>query len=179
MNVMTRVENSKKSDVFIYNVNMSDTITIILCSDNHSYEAPLQYLKQAYPQADYFLHCGDCELPKRMMEGFACVQGNNDHYGDFPPHLILHIGEHHIYLTHGHRDMMFNQYEMLAAKAKANGCDIACCGHTHMPFAKVIDGVTCLNPGSIWHNRDGSSPTYMILTLNGPEISWEKKVYKM
>lgn len=154
------------------------TITIILCSDNHRLEAPLVYLKKEYPQADYFLHCGDSELPQRLMEGFACVEGNNDIYGEYPMKLILPIGLHRIYLTHGHRDMMFGHYEMLAAKAKAAQCDIACFGHSHVPYAGIIDGVTCLNPGSIWHNRDASSPSYMIVTLDGEKIMWEKKVYK-
>lgn len=75
------------------------------------------------------------------------VEGNNDDYGEYPKNLILPIGEHKIFLTHGHLDMMFGRYEMIAKKAKSFGCDIACFGDTHIPFAKVIDGVTCLNPG--------------------------------
>ena len=157
---------------------MSEKITIVLCSDSHHMIEPLEYLKEEYAHADYFLHCGDSELPKQMMEGFACVEGNNDPYGEYPMRLVLNIGEHRIYLTHGHRDMMFGQYEMLAQKAKALGCDIACFGHSHVPFAQVIDGVTCLNPGSIWHNRDGSRPTYMIVELYGRKVTWENKVYK-
>ena len=157
---------------------MSEKIKIVLCSDNHRQEEPLQYLRTKYSDADYFLHCGDSELPKRMVQGWASVQGNNDEYGEYPLNQVLHIGEHSIYLTHGHHDMIFGHYEMLALKAKKMGCDIACFGHSHVPYAGVIDGVTCLNPGSIWHNRDGSAPTYMLLTLDGANVSWEKKVYK-
>jgi putative phosphoesterase len=158
---------------------MSEKITIILCSDSHRTSDGLAYLKRTYPKADYFLHCGDSELPEtERWQGFACVQGNNDGYGEYPMNLFLEIGEHKIYMSHGHRDMMFGHYEMIAAKAKAKGCDIACFGHSHVPYAGIVDGVVCLNPGSIWHNRDGSCPTYMIVTLDGKNVTWEKKEYK-
>jgi phosphoesterase, MJ0936 family len=157
---------------------MSNKIKIILCSDNHRWAEPLVYLQKEYPDADYFLHCGDSELPKNQMAGFACVQGNNDCYGEYPLNLILPIGDHRILLTHGHRDMMFGHYEMLAKKAKMHNCDVACCGHSHVPYAGIVEGVTCLNPGSIWHNRDGSAPSYMVVMFDGPDITWEKKVYK-
>ena len=99
-------------------------------------------------------------------------------YGEYPDHLVLPIGSHRIYMTHGHRDMMFGHLEMLVQKAKKNECDIACYGHSHVADAEVVDGVTCLNPGSIWHNRDGSTPSYMIVTLEDGSVTWEKKVYK-
>lgn len=162
----------------LYNYHMSEKITIVLCSDSHRLEEPLQWLKKEYPHADYFLHCGDSELPKIQLRGYACVQGNNDDYGEYPQNLVLPIGEHRIYLTHGHLDAWFGRYEMIAKKAQSLGCDIACFGHSHIPFAKVIDGVTCLNPGSIWHNRDGSAPSYMLLYLDGTSVQWELKEYK-
>lgn len=158
---------------------MNKTITCILCSDNHGFEEPLIYLKKKYKDADYFLHCGDSQFPKAQMSGFATVEGNNDLYGEYPFFKVLKIGEHQIYLCHGHRDMMFGHYEMLANKAKQYGCDIACCGHSHIPFAGVVNGVICLNPGSIWHNRDLSDPSYYVIQISGKDITWKKHFYKL
>ena len=35
---------------------------IVLVSDNHGQRKPLEYLKENYPVADYFIHCGDSEM---------------------------------------------------------------------------------------------------------------------
>ena len=158
---------------------MPGVIKIVLVSDNHGLRHPLEYLRTKYTDADYFLHCGDAELPVYEMAGFAVVQGNNDPYGSYPQRRILEIGEHRILMVHGHRDMIFGQFGMLAEKARTFGCDIVCFGHTHIPFDKTIKGIRVLNPGSIWRNRDGSKPSYMILTLDGPDVYVEKCIYQV
>lgn len=145
----------------------------VLISDNHSLKAPLEYVRVKYSSCDYFLHCGDSELPKYLLGGFAAVCGNNDRYGEFPQNLVLTIGNHHVYVTHGHRDFFMGRLDMLAAKAKAAGCDIACFGHTHVPFDGTVDGVRLLNPGSAWHNRDGSPASFMVLTFDGDDVQAE------
>ncbi len=156
---------------------MKDKYTIILCSDNHGQEAGLRFLQKEYMNADYFIHCGDTELPAQATADFVVVQGNNDYYGNFPASRILEIGLHRIYVCHGHRDMFFGRYDMLAEKAEKAGCDIAFCGHSHVPFAGEYKGVLCLNSGSIWRNRDGSEPSYMIVTFSGSDVSYELKRY--
>lgn len=149
----------------------NDTFEIVLVSDNHGIENVIDDLRAQYPITDYFIHCGDSEMPKYRLEGYAAVMGNNDYYGEYPMNLVLEIGSHRIYVCHGHRDMMFGHFEMLANKAKDKGCDIVCFGHTHIPFDKVVDGVHLLNPGSIWHNRDGSEPSYMVVHIHGEKVS--------
>lgn len=149
---------------------MSKEIRIILVSDNHGLREPLAWLQQQYHDYDAFLHCGDSELPASMMAGFASVQGNNDAYGVYPLHRIIDLGKHHILLTHGHRDFFFGRYDMLAKLAKQNGCDLVCFGHTHVPFDDTIEGIRLLNPGSIWHNRDGSRSSYMRVILDEKKI---------
>ena len=140
--------------------------TAVLVSDNHGLEVPLDFLREKYSDAEIFLHCGDSELPKRMLSGFTAVAGNNDDYGEYPEYLVLEAEGHRIYLTHGHRDMFLNQLHMLVKKANMLGCDTVCFGHTHVPCDAYVDGVHLLNPGSVWHNRDGSAPSYMILQID-------------
>ncbi len=157
---------------------MSEKIRFVLCSDNHRLEKPLKDLLQIYREYDYFLHCGDSEFPKYMMQNFVSVCGNNDYFDEYPLNKILTIGNHRIYLTHGHLDFYLGKYEMLAVKAKKNGCDMVCFGHTHVPYDNTIDGVRLLNPGSIWLNRDGSKPSYMLVELDGDEIAVTLKRYE-
>ena len=153
-------------------------LRIILISDNHLLKSCIEDIRRLYPDADYFFHCGDCEMPKYLMEGYACVQGNNDFYNEFPLRLTLDIGQHRFLITHGHRDMHYGRFDMLAKKAKQLGCDVVCFGHTHRYFDDTIDGIRLLTPGSICHNRDGSDPSYMILTLKGKQIDVRRMTYK-
>lgn len=150
---------------------------IILVSDNHGEIKPLEYLQNTYPITDYFIHCGDSEMHPYQLNGFVSVQGNNDFFDAYPYERIIEIGKHRILVVHGHRHMVFRQPQMLADYAKKNDCDIAFYGHSHIPADDTIDGVRCLNPGSIWHNRDDSKPSYMVIQLDGDKISVELKRY--
>lgn len=151
---------------------------IVLVSDNHGQRKPLEYLKENYPVTDYFIHCGDSEMHPNQLSGFTNVQGNNDFFHAYPNERIITIENHNILVVHGHMHMIFNQPQQLARYAKKVHCDIVFYGHTHIPQDITVNGVRCINPGSIWHNRDGSKPSYMIIHLDGKNIEVEKKEYK-
>lgn len=152
----------------MYGVNMKRAV---LVSDNHSLKGPLEYVREKYAGYDYFLHCGDSELPKYLLSGFAAVSGNNDRYGEFPMNMVIEIEGRRIYLTHGHRDFFMGRLDMLAARAKKLDCDTVCFGHTHIPCDIMENGIHLLNPGSIWHNRDGSAPSFMLLEIDAQSVS--------
>ncbi len=95
------------------------SVQIVLVSDNHGSREPLEYVRRTHADADSFIHCGDVELPTYLVDGFAVVQGNNDNYQQFPARRIIELGEHRIYVCHGHRDMFFGHFDMLSEKAKA------------------------------------------------------------
>ena len=144
---------------------MGKTIQICVISDNHGRMEPIEYINRTYGACDYRFHLGDSEMPRSFLLGFACVRGNNDYSDEYPEKLILPIGSHRFLLTHGHRSLLFYDPAPLAAYAQRNKCDVVCYGHTHVYNDTVIDGIRMLNPGSIGRNRDGSEPSYMILTL--------------
>lgn len=150
---------------------------IILVSDNHGKIEPLKYLKEKYPITDYFIHCGDSELHPYQLDGFSSVQGNNDYFQAYPNEKVIQIGQHRILVVHGHMHMIYGQPQILTNYAKKLDCDIVFFGHTHVPQDITIDGIRCINPGSIWHNRDGSKPSYMLIQLDGNNIKVEKKFY--
>ena len=143
---------------------------IIILSDNHRQLEPLEKVKAAHPDAYCFIHCGDACLPIQYLDGFAVVEGNNDEWKAFPDFRIIEVGNHKIYITHGHREGLLFGYGHLIEKAKANGCDIICFGHTHQYTDITEKGIRILNPGSIWRNRDGSDPSYMVMELSDDSI---------
>lgn len=54
-----------------------------------------------------------------------------------------------MYLTHGHH---FNPERLPPLQTG----DVFLYGHTHVKFDQVVDGVRCLNPGSVSIPKDGS-----------------------
>ena len=145
-------------------------------SDNHGWMEPISRLPSMFPEADYFLHCGDSREPARRYGPYAQVRGNNDFY-DVPEYRVLSIGSHRIFLTHGTRLVYIGSCVYLAKKALEHGCDIALFGHTHVFCDQTAEGVRCLNPGSIWHNRDGSDPSYMLIELEEDAVRVYRRTY--
>ena len=152
-------------------------IELVVCSDSHGDKQCLEFLRHTYSTSDYFIHCGDSELYPYELEGFVSVQGNNDFFHVYPNFKVLQIADHTIYLCHGNREIVASDYTLLAERAKSMQCDIALCGHTHIPYDAEIDGVRCLNPGSLRRNRDGSAPSYYVVSFIGSSISVQKKNY--
>ena len=83
---------------------------------------------------------GNCEAEvDQMVLPFPCM-------ADFSQ---LMVGDHHFYLTHGHHHNPDNLPALPAGS-------IFLSGHTHVKLDKVIDGIRCLNPGSVSIPKDGS-----------------------
>jgi uncharacterized protein len=51
---------------------------------------------------------------------------------------------------------------------------IACYGHTHAFFTQTSEGVTLVNPGSVYHNRDGTRPCYALVKVEGKKVTVER-----
>lgn len=149
---------------------------IVVVSDNHGDKKVLEKILNSYPDYDGFIHCGDSEMDRDELVGYASVRGNNDDDFNYPAELVLVFGNHRILVVHGHRQVYLDSRYGLVEKAKENNCDIVCYGHTHAFEYQVLEGVTLLNPGSLNHNRDGSRASYAILELDDDNVMVEKKV---
>ena len=139
---------------------------IIVVSDSHGRGDLMKKLEQAYPNADYFLHCGDLEEDPALYPHWVFVRGNNDWYIEQPDARILNIEGHRIYMTHSHLFGYRNRLESMAARAKENGCDLLLYGHTHHSDVDKVHGVTTVNPGSLFYPRDGNPPSYARILLD-------------
>ena len=58
-----------------------------------------------------------------------------------------------IFMTHGH---------IYTPEKHPSGVDVLISGHTHIPMLENIDGVLCVNPGSISIPKGGNPPSFAV-----------------
>lgn len=148
----------------------------IVCSDNHGNAKVLQDILDQHPHAESYIHCGDSEMSNEQMKPFVAVTGNNDYFHKFPESLVTQIGNLRILILHGHTVPYGSRVSSMVALAKKRNCTVVCTGHTHIYMNDMVDGVQVLNPGSLFYNRDGSAPSYMVCETDGEVITSVKKI---
>lgn len=92
-----------------------------------------------------------------LAEKILCVRGNCEAEVDqmvlpFPcmaPYSQLMVEDRTFYLTHGHHENPRNL-------PRLNPGDLFLYGHTHVKEDIQVEGVRCLNPGSVSIPKDGS-----------------------
>ena len=145
---------------------------IVVVSDNHGYDKPLDNIIKQNPDAKFFIHCGDSEMPEQLLSNFYAVRGNNDGFYDYPESIILDLDANNkAMIIHGHRHIVYRDLTYLANFDKTKGCNIVFYGHTHIFNDEVCDGIRCINPGSIVRCRDFTSGCYALVTIENNEIS--------
>ncbi len=103
--------------------------------------APKQVIPMLTKWADRILCVrGNCEAEvDQMVLPFPCMSD----------YTVVADGDRTLYLTHGH---LWNP-EKLPKLAPGT---VFLYGHTHVKFDREIDGIRCLNPGSVSIPKDGS-----------------------
>ena len=147
---------------------------ILVVSDNHRKLDNIYKLLDENPDIAYFIHLGDSEgsedairthLPKGCESYF--VQGNNDFFAYLPKEIEMRLGKERLFLTHGHLYGVGFDLQGLADEARARNCSMALFGHTHRPFSRMVNGVLCINPGSInFPRQDNRKPSYAMFYLD-------------
>ncbi len=144
---------------------------VLIVSDSHGRHDHLQeVLRRVRP--DRMIHCGDILTCQPQVWAMAdcpldAVRGNNDFGTDLPTDLVLPLGRHRLYVTHGHHEHVGWGLEDLAIVAAAHKCDYAVFGHTHYPAMERINGVTLINPGSISLPRQpGRKPSFIVCDVD-------------
>lgn len=97
------------------------------------------------------------DLLSPLAEKILCVRGNCEAEVDqmvlpFPcmaPYSQLLVEDKTFYLTHGHHENPRNL-------PRLNPGDVFLYGHTHVKEDILVEGVRCLNPGSVSIPKDGS-----------------------
>jgi len=156
-------------------------VNILLVSDSHGDRESLAYLKELYQDYDYLIHLGDSEMRTAELEGYLAVKGNHDSLADadMPELMILEVNGHRILVCHGHKEFIqYFKYAAMLEHAKRENCDTVFFGHVHVYQDTVQQGIRLLNPGSVYHNRDGTHPSYMLVKVDEEGIHAERMRYK-
>lgn len=103
------------------------------------------------------------DILNSYKEKIICVRGNCDTEVDqmvlcFPimsDYLNIFIDGLTVFVTHGHH---YNKDNLPPLSEN----DILIYGHTHIPLNTVVDGIICLNPGSVSIPKENSANSYMI-----------------
>ena len=104
-----------------------------------------------------------CLLGDILYHGLMCVRGNCDTEVDqmvldFPvlaDYALILEGGRCFYLTHGHH---YNPQNL----PPLNPGDVLINGHTHVFKAECVNGIHCLNDGSVSLPKEGKPRSYMI-----------------
>lgn len=147
---------------------------IMIVSDTHGREENLERALEEAGRIDRLIHLGDVEGGEdyiRMITGVIpvnMVAGNCDYWSsDLPEEIVLELGEHKAFLTHGHLYGVNGGVRHLRTKALEKGADIAMFGHTHRPYLEEDEGVLILNPGSLsFPRQEGRDPSYLIMEMD-------------
>ena len=104
--------------------------------------APKQVIAMLSPIAHRILCVrGNCEAEvDQMVLPFSCMA----------PYSCLLVNGRTFYLTHGHHE---NPEQLPPLRPG----DIFLSGHTHVKLDKTVNGIRCLNPGSVSIPKDGSN----------------------
>jgi len=151
---------------------LSSSSSILVISDSHgniaALTAALKWAYNAHIDAAVFLGdgCDDLSIASART-GFDLpwhtVRGNGDFSYSTPDYLIPEISGHRVFLSHGNRYNVREDYKTIAAAARNMGAEAALFGHTHIPYCGTMDGIFLLNPGSISRPRDSADCTFAIL----------------
>lgn len=137
---------------------------IVVVSDSHGRNEVFSKLRELHPNASAYISCGDTECSEEYLDGFVTVQGNNDHYEQYPKRLVLNVDGLRILVMHGDRIPPLELTHRLSDYAIAEDCQLMCYGHSHIFHVETKNGVLLVNPGSIYYNRDYTTPSYALIT---------------
>lgn len=181
---------------------MPNEISIGLIADTHVPDRRRQLHPNVIPTFQkagitQILHAGDISVP-RVLEQLGeiapvlAVRGNRDWFGlaSLPISRTIDVGEVRVGLTHGHvgwrmyvkdklafllsgRPQSFDYFTDRVVAAMPE-MDVIVFGHNHEPFAREIDGMLVINPGSACCQMlPDKPPTVALLHVDGKKVRGE------
>lgn len=139
--------------------------TFVVLSDSHGRKSAIDKLKPLFAENDYLIHLGDGAADMREIfslypdKTYIC-KGNCDLFYGTDEFVLQEEGVS-ILCCHGHKYGVKSGFKKLAAHAKERGCTAALYGHTHCADVCEVDGVLCINPGSLGAHS-GASYCYLV-----------------
>ena len=150
------------------------SLRIGVLSDTHGFLDPR--VEKIFAGVDHILHAGDIgdaiiELELKFIAPVTVVQGNVDAGRHFKLTEIVTLA-HKKFLVH-HIVNLWALSETVAHQVARARPDAVIFGHTHKPFAQVLDGVFFFNPGYAGKPKFGAERSVAILQVKDKEIRHE------
>jgi hypothetical protein len=156
---------------------------LLLFSDSHGSISALKHVfnwaKEKLPPNDTLcsavcLGDGLSDISKAadatgFYSDWKLVNGNNDYGISMPETAVFDFADHRFFMCHGHRHGLYNGYQTLLASAKSANADVVLFGHSHVPFYKIVDGISIINPGSVGRSRSRIGETFAIIECSESE----------
>ncbi|QXM06500.1 metallophosphoesterase [Crassaminicella indica] len=147
---------------------------IIVMSDTHGKIQLAEHIINKMEAVDLLIHLGDyypdaLAIAKNMNIKVVGVKGNCDR-AEVEKEKVLDLGEHKLFLTHGHEYGVKSNLTRIYYKGLQEGCSVVLFGHTHMPVNMKHENILIMNPGSLTSPRGGSKASYGIIEIDGKNI---------
>lgn len=141
--------------------------TFVILSDSHGHRERVEKLRALFAENDYIVHLGDGrgdmrDFAREYPEKIYAASGNCDR-AEGCDEGVIEAEKLSVFYCHGHKYGVKSTLARLAARAKEKGCEIALYGHTHSAEIREVDGVLCINPGSL---SSFTQPSYCYLVLH-------------
>jgi hypothetical protein len=145
-----------------------------IISDTHGFLDPR--VETIFAKADHILHAGDVgspmiELEMKFIAPVTLVLGNTDHDLWYKETEVMTLGDKKILIHHIVNPRALS--DPVKAKLRHHQPDVVVFGHTHKPFAEMVDGVFFFNPGYAGKPRFGAQRSVALLHWDGPDIRHE------
>lgn len=146
---------------------------VLIVSDTHGQIYNLKRVLEIEDAIDMMIHAGDVVKDKdkdylETMLDFPVymVGGNNDYFMRLPGEIVVPVGKHRVYVTHGHGHYVSAHTIRLKEAARSRQADVAVYGHTHRPYIDLSGDVITINPGSLSYPRqEGAKASYVIMEI--------------
>ena len=166
--------------------------TLLVLSDMHcdNYSLFCEIMNQFGADSDALIYCGDGvrdvarffteaasdEKMRNMLPPVvALVRGNGDYNEyftgtmrfDVPDYNLFKAAGRTIFFTHGHLFGVDFGTDHLVSVASSSKATLVFYGHTHCPYKGIQDNTVVLNPGSVTRPRNGSCPSFAVVSYPG------------
>lgn len=146
--------------------------TFVVISDSHNRKNNFYNIQPLFEENNYIVHLGDGSTDMREIfsmypDKTYILKGNCDFfYGQ--DELVIEAEGVRIFCCHGHKYGVKSNLYRLAERAKELDCEVALYGHTHNADRTEVDGVICINPGSVGAY---SGATYCYLVIHKGKVT--------
>lgn len=147
--------------------------TAIILSDTHG-NRNLDKLRTVMEESDFIFHLGDTSsdggrIRTEFPDKTIVINGNCDPVRLGENTAVVQMEDVRVFATHGHLYSAKSTRVKLAEAARNEGCKIALYGHTHRAAEDEIDGVACLNPGTLSRY---AAKSYGYLVVTGEKFTY-------